>query len=127
MVRPYCKHMVKGGSVGPLRQCKNRAKADSIYCTRHYDHPQRRIEQSKKSLNDYVESAIRSLGRIVERGASDEFGLGQSKDSDVIKAAIAILDRTGNGPSSTVTVQDSDARLNAIINARRSPQDGRGD
>ena len=127
MVRPHCKHMVKGGSVGPRRQCKNRAGADSPYCSRHVDHPERQVEASKKSLNDYVESAIRSLGRIVERGASDQFGLGLAKDSDVIKAAIAILDRTGNGPTSTVTVQDSDTRLNAIIEARRRAQDGRGD
>jgi hypothetical protein len=116
MVRPHCKHMVKGGSVGPRRQCKNRATADSEYCTRHVDHPERQIETAKASLTDYVSAAIRSLGRIVE-GAADRNS--EAKDSDVIKAAIAILDRTGNGPTSTVTVQDSDDRLNAIIDARR--------
>jgi hypothetical protein len=125
MTRPHCKHMVKGGSVGPRRQCKNRATADSPYCSRHVNHPERQIETAKASLTDYVSAAIRSLGRIVERGSSDEYGLGLVKDSDVIKAAIAILDRTGNGPTSTVTVQDSDDRINAILNARRRAAEDR--
>jgi hypothetical protein len=124
MTRPHCKHMVKGGSVGPRRQCKNRAGADSAYCSRHVNHPERQIELAKASLTDYVSAAIRSLGRIVEGAATGER---DAKDSDVIKAAIAILDRTGNGPTSTVTVQDSDDRINAILNARRSATDDRGD
>jgi hypothetical protein len=110
--------MVNGGSVGPRRRCKNRAQAGSDYCSRHVDHPERRVEKTKASLNDYVDAAIRSLGRIVKDGAQDvrrEY----VKDSDVIKAAVAILDRTGNGPTSTVTVQDSDDRLNAILAERR--------
>lgn len=115
MVRPHCKHMVKGGSVGPRRQCKNRAQAGSEYCARHVDHPERRIENTKASLNDYVDAAIKSLGRIVADGAKDWHDRPTMKDSDIIKAAIAILDRTGNGPTSTVTVQDSDERLNQIL------------
>ncbi len=122
MTRPHCKHMVKGGSVGPRRQCKNRATADSAYCSRHVNHPERQIEQAKASLTDYVSAAIRSLGRIVTEAAE---GQSDAKDSDVIKAAIAILDRTGNGPTSTVTVQDSDDRINAILNARRRAAEDR--
>lgn len=122
MTRPHCKHMVKGGSVGPRRQCKNRATADSPYCSRHVNHPERQIETAKASLTDYVSAAIRSLGRIVTDAAD---GQSDAKDSDVIKAAIAILDRTGNGPTSTVTVQDSDDRINAILNARRRAAEDR--
>ena len=67
-------------------------------------------------MHDYVDAAIRGLGRIVEAGADDERDV---KDADVIKAATAILDRTGHGPTSTVTVQDSDDRLNQILRERR--------
>ena len=102
--------MVAGGSIGPKRQCKNRATPGSDYCTRHKDHPDRRVEAAKASLHDYVEDAVKSLGRVVKEG---------EKDADVIKAAIAILDRTGHGPTSTVTVQDSDDRLNQILRERQ--------
>lgn len=120
MERPNCKHLVNNGSVGPRRECKLRPMAGSVYCPRHFDHPERAIEASKKSLTDYVDAAIRSLGRIVEDGTSQ--GLRGVKDSDVIKAAIAILDRTGNGPTSTVTVQDSDDRLDQILRERQRAQ-----
>ena len=123
MVRPHCKHMVNGGSVGPRRQCKNRAKVGSDYCTRHVDHPERRVEEAKASLTDYVDAAIKSLGRIVTDGAKEWHNRPAMKDSDIIKASIAILDRTGNGPTSTVTVQDSDDRLNQILTARRRALD----
>lgn len=119
--RPYCKHQVQPHGVGPKRACKNRAQPGSDYCGRHKDHPERRIENAKASLHDYVDSAIKALGRIVNDGNTD--GLRGVKDSDVIKASIAILDRTGNGPTSTVTVQDSDDRLNEILRARRAKDD----
>ena len=122
MGRQNCKHLVNGGSVGARRECKNLAKGGD-YCPLHINHPARRIEQATASLNDYVDASIRSLGRIVTDGAKDWTGRPTMKDSDVIKAAIAILDRTGNGPTSTVTVQDSDDRLNQILNARRRVAD----
>ena len=59
-------------------------------------------------------------GRIVQDGADDKADV---KDSDVIKAAIAILDRTGNGPTSTVNVQDADGRLDQILRERRRAMD----
>lgn len=110
MERPHCKHLVNGGSVGRRRQCKNRAQFGGDYCSLHANHPERRIEATRANLHDYVDAAIKALGRVVTEG---------EKDADVIKASIAILDRTGHGPSATVTVQDSDARLNAILDARR--------
>jgi hypothetical protein len=119
MLRPHCKHMVNGGSVGPRRECKNRAMAGSEYCSRHANHPARQVEDTKASLTEYVDAAIKSLGRIVTDGAKPWHERPTMKDSDVIKAAVAILDRTGNGPTSTVTIQDSDDRLNAIISERR--------
>lgn len=125
MERRYCKHKVQPHGVGPKRDCKNRAQNGTDYCGTHVDHPERRIEKTKASLNDYVDAAIRALGRIVKDGNSD--GLRGVKDSDVIKASIAILDRTGNGPTSTVTVQDSDDRLNEILNARRRATGDRED
>ena len=120
MERRYCKHLVQPGGVGPRRECKLRAMSGSDYCTRHVNHPERRIEATKASLHDYVDAAIRGLGRIVQDGADDKSDV---KDSDVIKAAIAILDRTGNGPTSTVTLQDSDSRLDQILSARRRALD----
>lgn len=120
MERPHCKHLVNGGSVGPRRECKNRAMAGSEYCALHVNHPARRIEATKASLNDYVDAAIKSLGRIVEAGVDDSR---EVKGSDVIKAAIAILDRTGNGPTSTINVQDSDHRLDQILSERRRALD----
>jgi hypothetical protein len=119
VARGYCKHQVQPHGVGPRRECKNRAMPGAEYCTRHVSHPERRIEAAKASLNDYVDAAIRGLGRIVQAGADND----DVKDADVIKAAIAILDRTGNGPTSTVTLQDSDDRLNQIITARRRALD----
>jgi hypothetical protein len=119
VARGYCLHLVQPHGVGPRRECKNRAMPGSEYCTRHVNHPERRIEKAKASLNDYVDAAIRGLGRIVQAGADND----DVKDADVIKAAIAILDRTGNGPTSTVTLQDSDNRLNQIISARRRALD----
>ena len=122
MERRYCKHLVQPGGVGPRRECKLRAMSGSDYCTRHVNHPERRIEATKASLHDYVDAAIRGLGRIVQDGADDKSDV---KDSDVIKAAIAILDRTGNGPTSTVNVQDADGRLDQILRERARAMDDR--
>jgi hypothetical protein len=119
VARGYCKHLVQPYGGGPRRECKNRAAPGSDYCARHVNHPDRRVEATKASLNDFVDAAIRGLGRIVQAGADND----DVKDADVIKAAIAILDRTGNGPTSTVTLQDSDDRLNQIITARRRALD----
>lgn len=120
--RGHCKHQVQPGGVGAKRDCKNRAQPGSDYCGRHKDHPDRRIESAKASLHDYVDAAMKSLGRIVEDGSKD--GLALRRDTDVIKAAVAILDRTGHGPASTVTVQDSDKRLDEILRARRAKETG---
>ena len=58
---------------------------------------------------------VYSLYKAEDRGPSEQM----LKDADVIKAATAILDRTGHGPTSTVTVQDSDDRLNQILRERQ--------
>lgn len=120
MERRYCKHLVNGGSVVRRRECKNRAMAGSEYCSLHVNHPARRVEATKASLHDYVDAAIHGLGRIVQAATDDARDV---KDADVIKAATAILDRTGHGPTSTVTVQDSDDRLNQILRERRRAMD----
>jgi len=121
VLRPHCKHLVQPHGVGPKRECKNRAQPNSEYCTRHKDHPDRRIEAATASLHDYVDTAIRSLGQVVGDHVKHR---GAVRDSDAIKAAVAILNRTGHGPTSTVTVQDADERLNEILRARRSADDG---
>lgn len=119
MQRRYCKHQVQKG--GAKRECKNRAMPGADYCTRHVNHPDRRIEAATASLHDYVDTAIKSLGRIVEDSVKYR---GTVRDADAIKAAVAILNRTGHGPTSTVTIQDADERLNEILRARRSADDG---
>lgn len=105
--RPHCLHIV--GSKGKKRPCKNSA-SHGDYCATHAYHPERRIEQSQVSLHEYVDDAIRALGRIVVDG---------QKEADIIKAALGILDRTGHGPAQTVTMQGSDERLDELIRARR--------
>lgn len=102
-----CQHMV--GANRKKRPCKNPA-VDGSYCRMHVNHPERRIEQARVSLHEYVDDAIRALGRIVLDG---------QKEADIIKAALGILDRTGHGPAQTVTMQGSDERLDELIRARR--------
>lgn len=121
MQRRYCKHQVQPHGVGPKRDCKKRAMPGSDYCGTHVNHPDRRIEAAKASLHDYVDTAIESLGRIVEDSVKYR---GTVRDADAIKAAVAILNRTGHGPTSTVTIQDADERLNEILRARRAADDG---
>lgn len=100
-----CRHVVGRGR--GRRPCKVRAGADG-YCGRHADHPERRIEERGAALHDYVDAAVRTLGQIVEH--DDEH-----RPADVIKAAIAILDRTGHGSRQTVTIDASDARLEQLL------------
>lgn len=121
MQRRYCKHQVQPGGVGAKRDCKNRAQPGGDYCGTHVNHPDRRIEAATASLHDYVDTAIKSLGRIVEDSVKYR---GTVRDADAIKAAVAILNRTGHGPTSTVTIQDADERLNEILRARRAADDG---
>lgn len=103
-----CRHLVGNGH--KKRPCKIAPVDGSEYCRVHVNHPDRRVEAVQVSLHDFVQAAIMSLGHIVEAG---------ERHADRVNAAKAILDRTGYGPAQTVTVQDSDERLEAILRARR--------
>lgn len=102
-----CRHLVGNGH--KKRLCKN-PPVEGDYCRTHANHPDRRVEAVQVSLHDFVQAAIMSLGHIVTDG---------ERHADRVNAAKVILDRTGHGPAQTVTVQDSDERLEAILRARR--------
>lgn len=106
--KAQCRHLVGNGH--KKRPCKIDPVDGSDYCRVHINHPDRRVEAAQVSLHDFVQAAIRSLGHIVTDG---------ERHADRVNAAKVILDRTGHGPSQTVTVQDSDERLEAILRARR--------
>lgn len=108
-----CHHLVAARSE-KAHPCRLPAIDGEKYCAKHIDHAARRVEQVTVSLHDYVQDAMRALGRVVVEG---------EKDADVIKAALGILDRTGHGPSQTVNVADSDDRLNELLRIRREVQD----
>lgn len=107
-----CKHIVGGGSHPRRRQCTNTATYGD-YCGVHHNHPERRIEQTKISLHDYVEDAMRALGEIVTDG---------EKDADRVRAANSILDRTGYIPGQAITLtaanQQLDDRLRELLDDR---------
>ena len=106
----WCGHLVGNGT--NRRYCKVKP-GPSGYCHRHAKHPQRQVEAVTESLNDYVQDAIKALGKIVKNDGGD------IREADIIKAALGILDRTGHGPAQTLTIEGSDERLNELIQRRR--------
>lgn len=106
-----CLHIVSANDHAK-RQCGN-MRTVGDYCGLHATHPQRRIEQSKISLHDFVEDAMRALGEIVTDG---------EKDADRVRAANSILDRTGYIPGQAITLTAANAqldeRLRELLNDR---------
>lgn len=115
-----CLHFV--GTGANARQCLHDATRDG-YCTKHARHPERIRESAMASLHTHVDNAIDALGRIVADpdGGDADFA---RHNSNQIKAAIAILDRTGHGPASSVSIEDGRAQLEALLAARRDDDDG---
>lgn len=92
--------------VGETASRRRRCSRDAVkgnYCTQHAG--TRDPRAAKASLYDYLDQAIKAVGEIAANpnpGDADS----ASHDRNRIKAAIAILDRTGHGPSHTVKVDD---------------------
>lgn len=108
--RPQCIKMI-GQTASRRRRC-SRPAVKGDYCTQHANLPDPRA--AKASLYDLVDKAISALGDIV----GTEYGLTAEQarhDSNRIKAAIAILDRTGNGPTHTVKVDDIRREIEAEL------------
>lgn len=108
--RPQCAKIV-GATASRRRQC-SRPAVKGDYCTQHASIPDPRAV--KASLYEHVDKAIDALGQIVatlEPGDADA----ARHDNNRIKAAIAILDRTGHGPSHTVKVDDIRREIEAEL------------
>lgn len=107
---PQCAKVI-GETASRRRQCSRRAvKGD--YCTQHAQIPDPRAV--KASLYDHVDSAIEALGQIVaevEPGDADA----ARHNNNRIKAAMAILDRTGHGPTHTVKVDEIRREIEAEL------------
>lgn len=89
-------------------RCKRAAIKGGTVCTTHGGSSPVVRKAANDRLLALVEPALAALGKVLRDKHAD--------DSVKVRAAIAILDRTGHGPSATVNVQDNrwDALLEGV-------------
>lgn len=80
-------------------QCKRAAIKGGTVCTTHGGSAPNVRKAAQERLLELVEPALVALGKVLRDKHAD--------DSVKVRAAIAILDRTGHGPSASLTVQDN--------------------
>lgn len=113
------------GEMGDYRQCTSKnatgercrrtAIVGGFVCWNHGGRTPMIRQAARERLQMLVDPAVNALQTVMQQGKCD--ACGRSDDPlVVVKAAQLVLDRTGHGPHSTVTVNSTAAELSELTN-----------
>lgn len=99
-------HTKHGPNAG--KPCGANPRTGQFVCIKHGGNHPAQIKSAKQRLLELVDPALAALHRVLT---------GDADDAVKVRAAVAILDRTGFGPSANLNVQESrwDAFVAAVV------------